>query len=262
MGIQIDDKKMWESLMKDKCGLDSITVNDILNALAEQGYTTNDNNEIVSIESDKDYQWSGKIGKKESTGVLKEMLENLDEKELAKTMVEMMKESPDGELTEFEKELIGVCIDWAFTREGTVNGFAKEHSKKLMDIARKEFLSERYHDADHEELALILASRYKSSFGECGYDMADFDMIAAQDAEVALALCKKKVRAEFEKELDLAYKNQDEVIYNKGYDKGRDDARKEIISDLSDYLNDATDVLAPGDYIVGLKDALEKIKGE
>ena len=150
--------------------------------------------EEISQKPDKDYQWSGKIGKKEPTGVLKEMLENLDEDKLAKTREEIMKESSDGELTEFEKELIGVCIDWAFTREGTVNGFAKEHSQKLMDVARKEFLSEFYHTLEHHDLSKVLESRYKARFE--GFDDEDYRMWAAQDANVALGLARKQVLRE------------------------------------------------------------------
>ena len=42
-----------------------------------------------------------------------------------------------------------------------------------------------------------------------------------------------KTNAEIEEDLELAYKNQDEVVYNRGYDQGREDERKEkiIISD-------------------------------
>lgn len=50
----------------------------------------------------EDYHWNGKIDKKEATGVLKEMLDNIDEESLAKTREEMTKESSDGELTELE----------------------------------------------------------------------------------------------------------------------------------------------------------------
>ena len=47
---QLDNKKMWESLIRDKGGLDNIIVNDILNALIEQGLNINENGEIVSTE--------------------------------------------------------------------------------------------------------------------------------------------------------------------------------------------------------------------
>lgn len=50
----------------------------------------------------EDYHWNGEIRVRKVTGVLKKMLDNIDEEELAKTREEMTKESSDGELTELE----------------------------------------------------------------------------------------------------------------------------------------------------------------
>lgn len=80
-----------------------------------------------------------------------------------------------------------------------------------------------------------------------------------------------KTNAEIEEDLELAYKNQDEVVYNRGYDQGREDERKEkiIISDedieqlVGEYQYDGHpcdfQVLA---YRQGIERVVKFIKGE
>jgi hypothetical protein len=80
-----------------------------------------------------------------------------------------------------------------------------------------------------------------------------------------------KTNAEIEEDLELAYKNQDEVVYNRGYDQGREDERKEkiIISDedierlVCEYQYDGHpcdfQVLA---YRQGIERVVKFIKGE
>lgn len=80
-----------------------------------------------------------------------------------------------------------------------------------------------------------------------------------------------KTNAEIEEDLELAYKNQDEVVYNRGYDQGREDERKEkiIISDedieqlVGEYQYDGhpcdLQVLA---YRQGIERVVKFIKGE
>lgn len=80
-----------------------------------------------------------------------------------------------------------------------------------------------------------------------------------------------KTNAEIEEDLELAYKNQDEVVYNRGYDQGREDERKEkiIISDedieqlVGEYQYDGH----PCDFQVfayrqGIERVVKFIKGE
>ena len=211
--IELDNIKMWESILNNSHHLEGIRKEHIVNALADQGLRFNpDTNKIESIEPEsfkleegkwyvcmediydhvtddvifkegelfnvfaitprertindhfkcidklfrpatpeeipqEDYHWNGKIDKKEATGVLKEMLDNIDEEELAKTREEMLKESSDGELTEFEDRLGEIMIPtWDITKEcevckGTVSDI-KKFAKELMDLARKQIVED------------------------------------------------------------------------------------------------------------------------
>lgn len=108
-----------------------------------------------------------------------------------------------GELTEFEEKLDEIIFNATnmhfFYRKG-ITIYAKKVAIKLMDIARKQFLSEYYHNAEHYELSSTLESRYKARFE--GYGDEDYKMWAAQDAQVALALARKQIASELESEVD------------------------------------------------------------
>lgn len=95
----------------------------------------------------EDYHWNGKIGKKEVTGVLKMMVDTVDLEELQKTKAEMLKESSDCELTEFEDRLGEIMIPtWDITKEceecKNVVYDIKKFAKELIDLARKQIASE------------------------------------------------------------------------------------------------------------------------
>ena len=47
-------------------------------------------------------------------------------------------------------------------------------------------------------------------------------------ADDLLSIARKQLQPEIDAEIDKAYKNHDDVVYHKGYDKGKYDARKEI----------------------------------
>lgn len=80
-----------------------------------------------------------------------------------------------------------------------------------------------------------------------------------------------KTNAEIEEDLELAYKNQDEVVYNRGYDQGREDERKEkiIISneDIEQLVGEYQYDGHPCDFQVlayrqGIERVVKFIKGE
>lgn len=52
MEKELDNKKLWESLIKNRSGLDGIIVNDIVNALNDQGFTFDSEGRIVPIETE------------------------------------------------------------------------------------------------------------------------------------------------------------------------------------------------------------------
>ena len=98
-------------------------------------------------------------------------------------------------LSDFEEEFMAIVDSWCHG-DGRVYNECKQGIKDaqtLLSIARKQFLSEYYHNAEHYELAQTLESRYKARFK--GYDENDYKIWAAQDAEVALVLAHKQIIA-------------------------------------------------------------------
>ena len=92
-----------------------------------------------SCKPEQDYQWNGKVSKKEPTGVLKETLDNMDEKELAETKEKMTK---DGELTEFEKCLKSGTNIYVEQGRHMEDWDAREDAKELIAIARQQVIRE------------------------------------------------------------------------------------------------------------------------
>lgn len=104
-----------------------------------------------------------------------------------------------------------------------------------------------------------------NTYVEQGCRMEDWD--AKQDAKDLLAIVNK----EHEAELERAYKNQDAVVYKCGYEKGKEDARKQIVDDLisQEDIDEMVDNFRPSAdepigyvYLRGIKDTLKFIKGE
>ena len=102
----------------------------------------------------------------------------------------------ENELTEFENAIGLEIFDPPFNNEQIA--IIKKESKEILLIAYRQFLSERYHNAAHYNLAEILANRFKSSFSDSGCNEEDFKIFAAQDAEVAMVFCRKEIASEIQ----------------------------------------------------------------
>lgn len=56
---------------------------------------------------------------------------------------------------------------------------------------------------------------------------------ALKDARLLISIARKQLQPEFDAEIEKAYKNQDEVVYNRGYDNGYNEA----IEDACEWLD-------------------------
>ena len=266
--VQIDNKKMWESLYRNGRKYEHFE-QAIPDALKDQGLAVNNKGEIVRInpklklkEGDKyicikdwlhdkynglyhkggiyivainrDYKDVGLLADDGgvypwgSRDIFEEYFRPATKDEIA---ANIQKQEASDELTEFEKELIGVCIEWSLQHEGTVEDFAREHGKILLSIARKQLESE----------------------GRFGI-----------------------TKAEFQEELERLYKYADEVQFTRGYDKGWEESRKALVDEEIDVkamrekyreklksflkINARTD--ATIGYEQGIEDVIKAIKGE
>ena len=182
---KIDNDKMWESILsfriseeEEKELMDSNPLQaalffigqSIKKGLKDQGLEYNpETKEIQEI----DYLWNGEIRVRKVTGVLKKMLDNIDEEELQKTREEMLKESSDGELSEFEIRIYDWCSsdsDGQIDRN-TMHKISKNRAKILLEIARKQLQPEI--DAEIEKAYKTQDEvQYK-----CGYRKAIEDSI-------------------------------------------------------------------------------------
>ena len=147
---KIDNDKMWESILsfriseeEEKELMDSNPLQaalffigqSIKKGLKDQGLEYNpETKEIQEI----DYLWNGEIRVRKVTGVLKKMLDNLDEESLAKTREKMLEET---ELTDFEK-VLAECIHKAQGSVLSPEWVAITWSNALMAEARKQIASD------------------------------------------------------------------------------------------------------------------------
>ena len=84
--------------------------------------------------------------------------------------------------------------------------------------------------------------------------------MAASWSHELLEEARKQLQPEFDEEIEQAYKNQDEVVYNRGYDKGYNEAIEDacewLYENLINYWSQAcTDNC---DFIEDFRNALEK----
>lgn len=211
--VEIDNKKMWEYLLNNS--KDPNLVEDIANGLRAQGYDWK-NGEITASTPETHWKNIPEL----------EELESIGKQNLA----------------EFEKKVSHAIGGYLFLPTDvnhvvwadTARDYYQKTAKELLAVARKIFLSEFYHDAEHYELSSTLESRYKARFE--GYDDEDYKVWAAQDAQVALALARKQLISEIDKE-DLMSKrrcklhdqNLDDV-----YKIGFTDGIEIVIKDIKD----------------------------
>lgn len=87
--------------------------------------------------------------------------------------------------------------------------------------------------ADEEEELTEFEKEYKNLYTE-GYADGQAgskplsDKVLKECAIDLLDLARKELQPEFDKELDKAYKSRDEVVYLQGYDRGKQDALKDL----------------------------------
>ena len=98
------------------------------------------------------------------------------------------------ELTEFEKALVDLVSGWCDSHIETPEEYIDKYSRKLLNLARKELIPIQ-------------------------------DTMAYQEG---VKEGRRLERQDIDKELDEAYKSRDEVVYLEGYDKGYEDALKDL----------------------------------
>ena len=83
-------------------------------------------------------------------------------------------------------------------------------------------------EPEHQEL-----TEFEEAVRQCMVCATTYnDEKVKKEASELLSIARKQFQPEFDEELELAYKTQDEVVYNRGYDKGFEDARKQIASEI------------------------------
>lgn len=165
MAKELNNKKMWESIIKNKTGFQNICVLDIVNALNDQGLTV-EFDKIASIEPEqtnwtKNYDWNNgtmtiyNLSKEEHLKVVEflDCLRHPDvpetdfgKKELANS-ARTCKDSQ--ELTEFEKAFQLICNDLGVSY--SCKAALKSDANELLSIARKQIASEIDVDAMVED---------------------------------------------------------------------------------------------------------------
>ena len=122
--------------------------------------------------------------------------------------------TPEPELTEFEKFLCNILESFN-GMEIDVAAAVAAYAPTLLSLASKE-LQPKY-DTTKVDEALIdkMAGEYKGSLG-----------ITAEVTAYIEGL--RDMYKQFAEELDIAFKHQDEVVYDMGYDKGQQDCLKSV----------------------------------
>lgn len=158
--------------------------------------------------------------------------------------------TPEPEMTEFEKGIYDMMV--CRTNEATISEeYARQYSSKLLELARKE-LQPKYDDAKVDD---ELIERMTESKVCLTPDVTWFYREGLRD-----------MYKQFAEELDVAFKHQDEVVYNRGYDKGQ----KEVLKDLpkweqteSSFYPEAkitlTNRLCYNEYSISIDELLEKL---
>jgi len=131
--------------------------------------------------------------------------------------------TPEPKLTEFEEVVLCCIKDYypeTMSNEEMYDA-AKEEAAVLLELARKE-LQPKYNATKVDEgLINNMVTLWKNRFKENGGCVTTIE-------EDAYRMALTDMYKQFAEELDTAFKHKDEVIYNRGYDKGHSDALKDV----------------------------------
>ena len=124
--------------------------------------------------------------------------------------------TPEPELTEFEKACKRMMLNWCESNDWALdNDFVREEAAKLEEIAKKWFAPK--YDAtkvDEQLIGAMVSRKKKESPNLLGMSLYEEGL--------------RDMYKQFAEELDVAFKHQDTVIFDNGYDKGRKDANEEL----------------------------------
>ena len=153
--------------------------------------------------------------------------------------------------------------------------FEEGKSYRYCDTVRRNM---KYFRLDTEENASEADSGDMTDIEICLYDWLSNDSCGQIDKDTMRSVCKKRAEEltaifnkEHQSELERAYKNQDEVVYQKGYTEGFDNCRKisidaligEIdVDEMVDYFTPAASESMLSIYRQGINNTLKRIKGE